>query len=73
MTGASKGIGAAIAKRLSAAGAAVVVNYFSKADAARVVADIKSHGGKAIAIKADGTKAAMTQRDLALKLAGGAA
>jgi 3-oxoacyl-[acyl-carrier protein] reductase len=63
VTGASKGIGAAIAKRLSAAGAAVVVNYSSsKADADRVVADIKSHGGRAIAVKGDVTKAADLER-----------
>jgi 3-oxoacyl-[acyl-carrier protein] reductase len=54
VTGASKGIGAAIAKSLSAAGAAVVVNYsFSKEGADRVVADIKANGGKAIAVKGD--------------------
>jgi 3-oxoacyl-[acyl-carrier protein] reductase len=58
VTGASKGIGAAIAKSLSAAGAAVVVNYtFSKEDADRVVADIKANGGEAIAVKGDVTKA----------------
>jgi 3-oxoacyl-[acyl-carrier protein] reductase len=58
VTGASKGIGAAIAKRLSAAGAAVVVNYSSsKADADRVVADIKANGGRAIAVKGDVAKA----------------
>jgi 3-oxoacyl-[acyl-carrier protein] reductase len=52
VTGASKGIGAAIAKGLSAAGAAVVVNYSSSEEGAdRVVADIKSKGGKAIAVK----------------------
>jgi 3-oxoacyl-[acyl-carrier protein] reductase len=52
VTGASKGIGAAIAKSLSAAGAAVVVNYsFRKEGADRVVADIKANGGKAIAVK----------------------
>ena len=63
MTGASKGIGAAIAKRLSAAGAAVVVNYSSsQEDADRVVADIKANGGKAIAVKADVTKAADVHR-----------
>ena len=51
VTGASKGIGAAIAKALSAAGAAVALNYSSsKADADRVVADIKAKGGKAIAV-----------------------
>jgi 3-oxoacyl-[acyl-carrier protein] reductase len=58
VTGASKGIGAAIAKALSAAGAAVVVNYSaSKEDADRVVADIKAKGGKAIAVKGDVAKA----------------
>ena len=55
VTGASKGIGAAIAKGLSAAGAAVVVNYSSSKEGAdRVVADIKANGGKAIAVKGDG-------------------
>jgi NAD(P)-dependent dehydrogenase (short-subunit alcohol dehydrogenase family) len=45
--GASKGIGAAIAKSLSAAGAAIVVNYSSsKEGAASVVADITGNGGK---------------------------
>jgi len=58
VTGASKGIGAAIAKALSAAGAAVVVNYSaSKEDADRIVADIKAKGGKAIAVKGDVAKA----------------
>jgi 3-oxoacyl-[acyl-carrier protein] reductase len=58
VTGASKGIGAAIAKALSAAGAAVVVNYSaSKEDADRVVADIKAKGRKAIALKGDVAKA----------------
>jgi 3-oxoacyl-[acyl-carrier protein] reductase len=58
VTGASKGIGAAIAKALSAAGAAVVVNYSaSKEDADRVVANIKAKGGKAIAVKGDVAKA----------------
>lgn len=46
VTGASKGIGAGIAKGLAAAGAAVVVNYASsKAGAERVVADITGKGG----------------------------
>ncbi|MBX9825103.1 MAG: glucose 1-dehydrogenase [Xanthobacteraceae bacterium] len=59
VTGASKGIGAGIAKSLAKAGAAVVVNYASsKAGAERVVADIKSQGGKAIAVKGDVAKAA---------------
>jgi NAD(P)-dependent dehydrogenase (short-subunit alcohol dehydrogenase family) len=52
VTGASKGIGAAIANGLSAAGAAVVVNYSSSKEGAdRVVADIKTKGGRALAIK----------------------
>ena len=63
VTGASKGIGAAIAKNLSAAGAAVVVNYSSSREAAdRVVADIKANGGEAIAVKGDVAKAADVQR-----------
>jgi 3-oxoacyl-[acyl-carrier protein] reductase len=63
VTGASKGIGAAIAKRLSEAGAAVVVNYSSgKEDADRVVGNIKANGGKAIAIKGDVASAADMQR-----------
>jgi 3-oxoacyl-[acyl-carrier protein] reductase len=57
VTGASKGIGAAIAKALAAAGAAVVVNYSSsQAGAEAVVAAITEAGGKAIATKADVTK-----------------
>ena len=63
VTGASTGIGAAIAKSLSAAGAAVVVKYsFSKEGADRVVADIKANGGKAIAVKGDVAKAADVRR-----------
>ena len=54
VTGASKGIGAAIAKHLAAEGAAVVVNYSSsKAGADQVVADITNAGGKAIAVQAN--------------------
>ncbi|HEY9643102.1 MAG TPA: glucose 1-dehydrogenase [Coleofasciculaceae cyanobacterium] len=54
VTGASKGIGASIAKHLAAAGAAVVVNYASNKKAAdRVVDEIISAGGKAIAVQAD--------------------
>jgi 3-oxoacyl-[acyl-carrier protein] reductase len=54
VTGASKGIGAGIARRLSADGAMVVVNYASsKADADRVVADIEAAGGTAVAVGAD--------------------
>ena len=57
VTGASKGIGAAIAKRLAAEGAAVVVNYSSsKAGADKVVAEISGAGGKAVAVQADVAK-----------------
>ena len=59
VTGASKGIGAAIAKALGAEGASVVVNYASsKAGADKVVQAITESGGKAIAVKADVSKAA---------------
>lgn len=52
VTGASKGIGAGIAKGLAAEGAAVVVNYASdKAGADKVVAEIVSNGGKAVAVQ----------------------
>jgi 3-oxoacyl-[acyl-carrier protein] reductase len=62
VTGASKGIGAGIAKSLGAAGAAVVVNYASSKDGAeRVVAEIKAQGGKAIAVKGDVAKSADVQ------------
>jgi len=54
VTGASKGIGAAIAKELASRGAAVAVNYAgSKAGADKVVAEIKAAGGKAIALQAN--------------------
>jgi 3-oxoacyl-[acyl-carrier protein] reductase len=54
VTGASKGIGAAIAKELASQGAAVAVNYSGSKDAAeKVVADIKKAGGKAIAVQAN--------------------
>jgi 3-oxoacyl-[acyl-carrier protein] reductase len=54
VTGASKGIGAGIAKALAAAGASVVVNYASsKADAERVVSGIISAGGNAVAVRGD--------------------
>jgi len=57
VTGASKGIGAAIARHLAAEGASVVVNYASsKAGADKVVADITGKGGKAVAVQADVAK-----------------
>src|ERR1700724_1617432 len=59
VTGASKGIGAAIAKSLAAEGATVVVNYASsKAGADTVVAAITGAGGKAVAVGGDVSKAA---------------
>jgi 3-oxoacyl-[acyl-carrier protein] reductase len=62
VTGASKGIGAEIARHLAAEGAAVVVNYASsKAGADLVVADITGHGGKAVAVGGDVSKAAEAQ------------
>ena len=63
VTGASKGIGAGIAKGLGAAGAAVVVNYASSKEGAdRVVKEITGNGGKAIAVQGDVSKAADVQR-----------
>jgi 3-oxoacyl-[acyl-carrier protein] reductase len=57
VTGASKGIGAAIAKHLAAEGAAVVVNYAaSKTGADKVVAEITGAGGQAIAVQGDVSK-----------------
>jgi 3-oxoacyl-[acyl-carrier protein] reductase len=62
VTGASKGIGAAIAKALAAAGAQVVVNYASsKAGADGVVATITAAGGKAISVGGDVSKAVDAQ------------
>jgi 3-oxoacyl-[acyl-carrier protein] reductase len=59
VTGASKGIGADIAKALAAEGASVVVNYASSKEGAdRVVAAIASRGGKAIAVQGDVSKQA---------------
>jgi len=59
VTGASKGIGASIAKHLAAEGASVVVNYASsKSGADKVVAEITGAGGKAVAVEADVAKSA---------------
>jgi 3-oxoacyl-[acyl-carrier protein] reductase len=59
VTGASKGIGAEIARQLAAEGASVVVNYASsKGGADKVVADIAGKGGKAVAVKGDVSKKA---------------
>jgi 3-oxoacyl-[acyl-carrier protein] reductase len=63
VTGASKGIGAGIARALAGAGAAVVVNYASdRAGAERVVAAITEQDGKAFAVQGDVSKAADVQR-----------
>ena len=63
VTGASKGIGADIAKHLAAAGAAVVVNYASSKEGAdRVVDEITKRGGKAIAVQANVAKKAEVER-----------
>jgi 3-oxoacyl-[acyl-carrier protein] reductase len=63
VTGASKGIGAGIAKALAAEGAAVVVNYASsKQDAERVVAEITKNKGRAIAVQGDVGKRADVER-----------
>lgn len=63
VTGASKGIGASIAKHLAAEGASVVVNYASSQNAAdQVVAEIVRSGGNAVAVKADVSKKSDIER-----------
>ena len=63
VTGASKGIGAGIARALAAEGASIVVNYSASKDSAdRVVAEITKSGGKAVAVQGDVSKAADVQR-----------
>jgi 3-oxoacyl-[acyl-carrier protein] reductase len=63
VTGASKGIGAGIAKALAGEGASVVVNYASSREGAdKVVAGIAAGGGKAVAVQADVSKAADVKR-----------
>jgi 3-oxoacyl-[acyl-carrier protein] reductase len=63
VTGASKGIGTAIAKHLAAEGAAVVVNYSSSKEGAdRVVDEIIKQGGKAVAVRANMAKKAEVER-----------
>src|SRR3954469_21926185 len=63
VTGASKGIGAAIAKQLAADGASVVVNYASsKSGADKVVSEITAQGGKAVAAHGDLSKKADIDR-----------
>jgi 3-oxoacyl-[acyl-carrier protein] reductase len=63
VTGASKGIGAGIAKQLAAEGAAVIVNYASsKTDADKVVDEITQGGGKAVAVQGNVAKKADVER-----------
>jgi 3-oxoacyl-[acyl-carrier protein] reductase len=63
VTGASKGIGAGIAKEFAEAGASVVVNYVSaKQDADRVVDEIRKNGGKGVAVQANVAKKAEVER-----------
>src|SRR4051812_15211446 len=63
VTGASKGIGAGIAKELAAEGAAVIVNYASaKSDADKIVDEISKAGGKAVAVQANVAKKSEVER-----------
>jgi len=70
VTGASRGIGAAIARALAAEGASIVVNYASsQSDADAVVASIAETGRKAIAVKGDVSKAAEAREVIAAAIA----
>lgn len=63
VTGASRGIGAAVAKELAKAGAKLIINYAGgKLEAEQTVASIKAEGGEAIALQADVSKAADVSR-----------
>src|SRR5919108_6165165 len=63
VTGSSRGIGRAIAERLAAGGAAVVINYLENGQrAAEVVDEIRAKGGKAVAIRADLSKLSEIRR-----------
>src|SRR5215471_8795438 len=63
VTGASKGIGAGIAKQFAAEGASVVVNYASsKTDADKIVDEIMKRGGRAIAVQGNVAKKAEVER-----------
>src|SRR2546423_15539645 len=63
VTGASKGIGAGIAKAIAAEGASVVVNYASaKSDADKIVDEISKAGGKAVAVQVNVAKKSEVQR-----------
>src|SRR5881398_1664760 len=63
VTGASKGIGAGIAKEFASEGASVVVNYASaKSDADKVVDEITKRGGKAVAVQANVAKKSEVER-----------
>ena len=74
ITGSSRGIGAAVARRLAKDGLSVVVNYSGDAaEAESVVGDIKKEGGNALSIQADVSDAAAMRRmfDQAAALSGG--
>ncbi len=67
VTGGSRGIGAAIAKRLAADGASVAISYSASPEAAeKIVAEIEAQGGRSLAIKADAADAGQVQTLIAL-------